>query len=163
MDPQSLSWSFGDPTGWMIGCGFFLILSIGIGWLIYGISYRLLAMGSLDLRNQVPHWPSACLGSLIALGIFAMLYASSLSGFSQLDYRHGQLTVHYLLPERIVVLPFIEVMNIQDEPAFKGQWRLVIVTDTSGIYESALASRDDVRQAAEWLRREMQQPDAIIR
>lgn len=30
------------------------------------------------------------------------------------------------------------------------------MTDTNGIYESALVSQSDVRQAAEWLRRQMQ-------
>jgi hypothetical protein len=157
LDPQALSWSFGDPTGWVIAGGFFLVLSIGIGWLVYGISYRLLARGGLGLRDRLPRWPRALLGTVVALGIFVLLYASSLRGFSRLDYRHGQLTIHYLVPARSAVLGFIQVMNIQEAPAFKGRWRLVLITDVSGSYESALASRDDVHQAAEWLRREMRQ------
>lgn len=156
-----LSWSFGDPTGWAISCGFFLFISTAIGWAVYSISYRLLNMGSLDLRDQVRRWPSVMFGALVALGIFAMVYATSLSGFSQLEYRDGQLTILYMLPERAVSLPFIEVMNVQEEPAFKGRWRLVLTTDTSGGYESALASHADVRQAGEWLRRQMSHPQSI--
>ena len=57
-----------------------------------------------------------------------------------------------------MVLPFIEVMNVQEEPAFKGQWRLVVVTDTNGIYESALSSQADVHRAAEIIRQQMLQP-----
>jgi hypothetical protein len=160
-DIQPLSWSFGDPTGWAIGGGVFLMLSIGLGWAVYGTSYRLLTMGSLDLRDQVRRWPSVMFGALVAFGIFAMLYATSLSGFSQLEHRDGQLTILYMLPERAVSLPFIEVMNVQEEPAFKGRWRLVLTTDTSGTYESALASHADVHQAGEWLRRQMSHPWSI--
>ena len=93
--------------------------------------------------------------------IFAAFYLTSLSGFSQLDYRAGQLTIHYMLPERTVVLPFIEVMNVQEEPAFKGRWRLVLTTDTSGMYESVLASYDEVRHAGEWVKRQMRQPNSL--
>ncbi|MBY0249402.1 MAG: hypothetical protein K2Q17_17240 [Nitrospiraceae bacterium] len=157
-DLQSPSWSFGDPTGWAIACGVFLMLSIGLGWAVYGISYRLLTMGSLDRRDQVRRWPSAMGGFLVALVIFSMLYATSLSGFLQLDYRNGQLAIHYTLPSRTVMLPFIEVMNVQEAPAFKGRWRLVLTTDTSGTHESALASYDEVRQAGAWIRRQMRQP-----
>jgi len=160
-DIQPLSWSFGDPTGWAIGCGFFLLISTAIGWVVYGSSYRLLNMGSLDLRDQVRRWPSVMFGALVALGIFTMLYATSLSGFSQLDYRTGQLIIHYMLPERTVILPFIEIMNVQEEPAFKGRWRLVLTTDTSGTYESVLASYDEVRHAGEWVKRQMRQPNSL--
>lgn len=157
---QPISWSFGDPTGWAIGGGVFLMLSIGLGWAVHGISYRLLTMGSLDRRDQVRRWPSAMVGFLVALVIFSMLYATSLSGFLQLDYRNGQLTIHYRLPSRTVVLQFIEVMKVREESAFKGRWRLVLTTDTSGTYESALASQVDVHRAAEALRQLMANPYA---
>ena len=156
-----MSWSFGDPTGWMVACLFFGLLSIGFGWLVYGISYRLVSMGSLDERGQATGRTSIILGCLFAVGIFSALYFTSLSGFSKLDFRDGHLTVRYILPERIIVLPFIEVMNVQEEPAFKGQWRLVLTTDTSGSYESALASRADVYRAGEFLRQQMAQPYSL--
>ena len=160
-DIQSLSWSFGDPMGWAIACGLFLSFSTAVGWGVYGISYRLLSMRSLDQGQRASRRPCVVLGGLAARMIFAAFYLTSLSGFSQLDYRAGQLTIHYMLPERTVVLPFIEVMNVQEEPAFKGRWRLVLTTDTSGMYESVLASYDEVRHAGEWVKRQMRQPNSL--
>lgn len=128
---------------------------------MYGLSYRLLSMGSLDQGQRASHRPCVVLGGLTAFIIFAGFSLTSLSGFSKLDYNTGQLTIHYILPERTVVLPFIEVMNVQEEPAFKGRWRLVLTTDTSGMYESVLASSDEVRHAGEWVKRQMRQPNSL--
>ncbi len=156
-----MSWSFGDPTGWIVACLFFGLLSIGFGWLVYGISYRLVSMGSLDERRAATGRTSIILGCLFAAGIFSALYFTSLSGFSKLELRESQLTIQYILPERTVVLPFIEGMNVQEEPSFKGQWRLVLITDTSGTYESALASQADVHRASEFLKHQMVQPYSL--
>ena len=93
-------------------------------------------------------------GWMIGAGVFFGIAC----GIGWAVYQHGQLTMRYILPARTVVLPFIEVMNVQEVPEYKGRWRLVLITDTSGAYESAQASRADVQQAAEWLRRQMQQP-----
>lgn len=90
-----------------------------------------------------------------------MLAMTSLSGFAQLMFRNSTLTIQYRWTGQAVVLPFIEVMDIREEPAFKRQWRLVVVTDTNGIYESALASQEDVHRAAEWLRRQMVHPTSL--
>lgn len=152
-----MSWSFGNPTGWIIGCLFFGLLSLGLGGLVYGIAFRLTRMGSLDEPRQANRRPSVVLGCLMAIGIFSVLYVTSLSGFSQLEFRNGQLTIQYMLPERTVELPFIDVMTVQEEPAFKSQWRLVLTTETSGAYESVLASRSDVHKAGEYLRQKLGQ------
>jgi hypothetical protein len=161
METAIMSWSFGDPTGWMVGCLFFGLLSLVLGGLVYGVSFRLTRMGSLDEPRQANRRPSVVLGCLMAMGIFSTLYVTSLSGFSQIEFRNGHLTIHYMLPERTVVLPFIEVMHVQEEPAFKGQWRLVLTTETSGTYESALASQSDVHKAGEFLRQQMAQPYSL--
>jgi len=158
MEMTTMSWSFGDPTGWMVGCLFFGFLSLVLGGLVYGVSFRLASMGSLDEPRQASRRPSVVLGCLMAMGIFSALYVTSLSGFSQLELRNDHFTIQYMLPERTVVLPFIEVMHVQEEPAFKGRWRLVLTTATSGTYESALASQSDVHKAGEFLRQQMAQP-----
>lgn len=150
-----MSWSFGDPIGWMIGCLFFGCLSLMLGGLVYGVSFRLTSMGSLDDPHHADRRPSVVLGCLMAIGIFSALYVTSLSGFSHLEFRNGHLTIKYMLPERTVVLPFIDVMNVQEEPAFKGQWRLVLTTETTGSYESVQASQSDVHKASEFLRQQM--------
>jgi len=156
-----MSWSFGDPTGWMVGGLFFGFFSLVLGGLVYAVSFRLACMGSLDEPRQTSRRLSVVLGGLMAMGIFSALYVTSLSGFSQLEFRNGHLTLHYLLPERTVVLPFIEVMTVQEEPAFKGQWRLVLNTGTSGAYESALASQSAVHKAGEFLRQQRAQPYSL--
>jgi len=153
-----MNWSFGDQAGWMIGAGVFGVLSLALGWAVYGVSYRLLAMGSLGQPVSASRRGSVALGLIAGAGIFAMLAMTSLNGFAQLMLQNDTLTIQYRWIGQTVVLPFIEVMNVQEEPALKGQWRLVVVTDTNGIYESALASRTDVQQAAEWLRQQIQHP-----
>ncbi len=161
--PHSFNWSFGDPTGWTVACALFVLLSGVIGGGVYALSYRLLMMGSLDQEQRASGQMSVVLGTLVALAIFSALYFTSLSGFSRLDLSAGQLTIHYILPERTVVLPFSEIMNVQEEPAYKGRWRLVLTTDTSGTYESALASRADVHRAGAFLKEQMALPYSLSR
>jgi len=163
MEHATQTWSFGDPTGWTVACVLFSLWSGVVGLGVYGISYRLLTMGSLDQEQRAGRQTSIVLGTLVALAIFFALYFTSLSGFSQRDLRDDQLTVRYILPERSMVLSFSEVMNVQEEQAYKGLWRLVLTTETSGTYESVLASRTDVRKAGDFLRRQMTQPYSLHR
>jgi hypothetical protein len=159
LEMVTMSWTFGDPIGWMVGCLVFGLFSLILGGGVYGISFRLARMGSLDESRQASRRPSVVLGCLMAIGIFSALYVTSLSGFSQLEFRNGHLTIQYRMPERTIVLPFIEVMRVQEEPGFKGQWRLVLTTETSGTYECVSASRTDVHNAGEFLRQQMASPE----
>lgn len=163
MEHATQTWSFGDPTGWTVACVLFSLWSGVVGLGVYGISYRLLTMGSLDQEQRAGRQTSVVLGTLVALTIFSALYFTSLSGFSQLDLRDDQLTVRYILPERTTILPISEVINVQEEPAYKGRWRLVFTTETSGTFESALASRTDVRKAGDFLRQQLAQPYTLHR
>ena len=156
-----ISWSFGDPTGWTIACAFFVLLSGAIGGGLYALSYRLLMMGSLDLEQKASPRASIVLGTLVTVAIFSALYFTSLSGFSRLDLSDGRLTIHYSLPERTVALPFSDILNVQGEPAYKGRWRLTLTTTTGGSYESALAFRDDVDRAEEFLKEQMALPNSL--
>lgn len=156
-----ISWSFGDPSGWMIACAFFVLLSGTIGGGLYALSYRLLMMGSLDLEQKASPRASIVLGALVAVAIFSALYLTSLSGFSRLDLSDGRLTIHYSLPDRTVVLPFSDILNVQGEPAYKGRWRLTLTTTTGGSYESALAFRNDVDRAEEFLKEQMTLPNSL--
>ncbi len=156
-----MSWLFGDDTGWMIGGGIFLAISLVIGWGVYAVSNQLLAMGSLDRSVPMSRRGNVVLGLIVGGGLFAIIAMTSLSGFAHLMLQGGTLTIQYRWTGQAVVLPFIEVMSVQEEPAFKGQWRLVVVTDTNGVYESALASQTVVQQAAEGLRRQMQHPISL--
>jgi hypothetical protein len=145
----------------MVACLFFSFLSLVLGGLVYGVSFRLASMGSLDEPSQVSRRPSVVLGCLMAIGVFSALYVTSLSGFSELEFHDGHLTIQYMLPGRRVVLPFIDVMHVQEEPAFKGQWRLVLTTETSGTYESVQASQSEVHKAGEFLRQQRARPYSL--
>ena len=128
---------------------------------MYSISYRLLRLGSLDQEQKPSHRTSPLLGTLVAFGIFSAIYFTSLSGFSQLVLHDGLLTFRYILPERTKVLPFSDVITVQEEPAFKGRWRLVLITETSGTYESALTPQADVHRARAFLRQQLAQPSSL--
>lgn len=151
METTLLSWSFGDPIGSTVAGVVFVALAGGIGFMVYGASYRLLTMGSLDETHRVSHRFSLALGLLFALVIFSACYATTLSGFFQLDLQGGQLTFHYMLPERIHTVAVEDVADLREEPAFKGQWRLIVTTADGDRYESVLATHEAVRQAEEAL------------
>ena len=158
VDHVSLSWAFGDQAGWMMAASFFALLSSGIGWVVYGLFSQLRTMGSLGQSGTVSRRGGVVLGVVVGGSVFAMLALTSLSGFARLTLQEGHLTIQYRWTGQEVVLPFIEVMDVREEPAYKGQWRLVVVTDTNGSYESALSSPSAVRAAAELLRTNMTQP-----
>lgn len=65
-----MSWSFGDPIGWVVGCLVFGFFSLVLGGLVYGVSFRLASMGSLDEVRQASRRPSVVLGCLMAIGDF---------------------------------------------------------------------------------------------
>lgn len=60
-----------------------------------------------------------------------------------------------------MVLPFSDVITVQEGPAFKGRWRLVLITETSGTYESALTPLADVHRAGAFLRQQLTQPSSL--
>ena len=153
-----MSWSFGDQAGWMMAGSFFALFSSGIGWVVYGLFSQLRTMGSLGQSDTVSRRGGVILGVVVSGSVFAMLALTSLSGFARLTLQEAHLTIQYRWTGQEVVLPFIEVTDIREEPAFKGQWRLVVATDTKGIYESALSSPTVVHAAAELLRAKMTQP-----
>ena len=163
MEHATLSWSFGDPTGWTVACIFFLLWSCVTGVGFATIWYRLLTTRYLDQNQRPSRRASIIFGGVIGLGVFSALYFTSLSGFSQLELHNDQLTFRYILPERTTSLPIHEVIHVGEEPAYKGQWRLILTTESNGTYESALAFRTEVHKAGEFLRQQMVQPYSLRR
>ena len=161
MKHATLTWSLGDPTRWTIVFILFLLWSGVVGLAVYRISYRFLSMGSLDQEQKARRRTSLVLGTLVAFGIFSIIYFTSLSGFSQLDLQDGQLTFRYIPPERTMVMPFSDVITVQEGPAFKGRWRLVLITETSGTYESALTPQADVHRTGAFLRQQLTQHSSL--
>lgn len=150
-----MSWSFGDPAGWTLACMLFLLWSSVLGLAIYSISYRLLTMASLDQTEQPSRRVSVTLGVVVAIAVFTALYVTTLSGFTRLDLRDGELTFRYSLPDRAVSLPLNDVVTVKEEPAHKSQWRLILTSDSSETFESALSSRVEVHKAGNFLREQM--------
>lgn len=105
-------------------------------------------------------WTVAC---VFFLALFSALYLTSLSGFSQLELDNDQSIFRYMLPKRTTRLPFHEVIHVREEPAYKGQWRLILTTESNGTYERALAFRTEVHKAGEFLRQQMVQSSSLQR
>ncbi len=142
----SLTFTFGDTTGSLIGGAVFLVLSVGIGVGVFGAARRLFAMGSLDLEQPPSNIPIV-LGIGMGIGVFVMFFQSSLSGFRSVELQEDRLTLHYDFPPQDFVYPAMHIIKIEKVPAFKGQWRLMMEDIEGAHYYSALARRHDVEQA----------------
>ena len=60
-----------------------------------------------------------------------------------------------------MVMPFSDVITVQEGPAFKGRWRLVLITETSGTYESTLTPQADVHRTGAFLRQQLTQHSSL--
>lgn len=87
------------------------------------------------------------LAGITALSLFVVCYASSLAGFYDVQVRDDQVVLHYLFPERYVTRLAVNVLKVEEEPAFQSKWRLVVQDVDGGVYQSALSSRQEVEQA----------------
>jgi hypothetical protein len=152
----------GDATGAMWGALFFLALSLGLGYAVWAIVKRLACMGSLGESRVAGDGVGIALGVLISLGVFMMFYASSLSGFYDLQLRGDQVVLHYLFPDRYVTRSTFNLVKVEKEPAFKSQWRLVVHDVDGGVYQSTPGSLQDV-QGAWTLLQPMIEPEALFR
>ena len=94
---------------------------------------------------------SAAVGGLVGLMMFSAVYLSSLAGFYQMELRDNHLLLHYILPDRTVVLSREEMAEAVRVPTFKGQWRLIVYTPSGQEYASAQANYASVRKAWEFL------------
>ncbi|WP_455377748.1 hypothetical protein [Petrachloros mirabilis] len=86
-------------------------------------------------------------GTLMSLVTLLVFYASSLTGFYDLQVRGDHIVLHYLFPERYVTYQAMNVLKVDKEPAFKSNWRLVVHDIDGGVYQSALSTQQDVQQA----------------
>src|ERR1051326_7693838 len=83
-------------------------------------------------------WTIACalfvlLSGAIGGGVYALsyrLYVTSLSGFSRLELCVFLFSIHYIRPNRIVFLPFSDILRVKEESAYKGRWQLAIIAET---------------------------------
>jgi hypothetical protein len=137
----------GNASGAVIGALVFFLLSVGLGFLVYGIARRLLATGSMDERGSSRSSLPIGLGTVVGLGIFVVLYQTSIAGFRGIELSGDHLILHYTFPSQDLTYPAIHVTKVEKVPAFKGQWRLVVEDIDGARHYSALADQRDVDQA----------------
>ncbi len=136
-----------DSTGAQWGALFFLTFSIVLGVLTYGAVIRIVSMGKMNEGRRAGRGAGIALGLIVAIGTFSAFYATSIAGFYDLRVQGDQVVLHYILPERYVTRSAVDLLKVEEEPAFKSNWRLVVHDVNGEVYQSALAGRQDVQQA----------------
>jgi hypothetical protein len=58
-----------------------------------------------------------------------------------------RVVLPYLHPERYVTRSAVNLLKVEQEPAFKSRWRLVVHDVDGEVYQSALGSQQDVQRA----------------
>jgi hypothetical protein len=90
------------------------------------------------------------LGLAFFLGPLALIWATSLNGFYELEMRGSTLTVHYLIgPSREIHLAHVNYVRAR--PWYRGRWRLVVEEGGREI-ESATSNRTAVDDAVDRIR-----------
>ena len=130
--------AFGSRSGSALALAMFLVLFGAVG-----------LASARQLARRVPptgmKWRSLVVLACAA-GPAALLYASSLSGFYDVEVSGDQWRLRYLLPSSVVTLAAEDVKAVEAVPAYRGTWTLHIVTP-DGRYQSATADRAAVTQA----------------
>lgn len=103
-------------------------------------------------RRRVRAATGLAVGSLWVALVLALVYASSLNGFYDLQADREELRLRYLLPVFGTSVPLTTVSEVDATPTFKSGWRLRVRLRAGSQYESARSNRADVNASAERLR-----------
>lgn len=136
-----------DSTKAVWGALLFLACSVGVGLLTYVVVRRFASMRCKDGNPENGRRSGVVFGILMSLVTVLVFYASSLTGFYDLQVRGDHIVLHYLFPERYVTHQAMNVLKVDKEPAFKSNWRLVVHDIDGGVYQSALSTQQDVQRA----------------
>ncbi|MHC4944684.1 MAG: hypothetical protein ACYTG7_16830 [Planctomycetota bacterium] len=138
----------GSESGSTFAFFFFAAITGFIGFAIYRVIYAgLTRFFEADPRLRAHRFSAASFGLTAFLGLFSMIYTSSLDGFYHAEPRGDELVLHYILPKRTVVLHRDDIGELTRGPTFKSQWRLRIYSTTGVEYESANAGYRPVKEA----------------
>ena len=137
----------GDPTGALWGTLLCLAFSVALGVLSYGVIVRLASMGSMDGGGRAGRGAGIVFGVVMSCAAFVAFYASSVAGFYDFHLDGDRVVLHYLFPERYVTRTAVNLLKVEQEPAFKSRWRLAVHDVDGEVYQSALASQQDVQRA----------------
>jgi amino acid transporter len=148
MQAAASAYEFGSISGSTFAVYFFAFIAAVIGFAAYRLSLHMFGSRlSPHTRKSLTHLATAMVGFLVFVVLFSAIYFSSLDGFYRAEMRGDQLVLHYILPERIIVLRLTDIGEVTRMPTFKGRWRLLVYGSTGQVYESANASYQDVRRA----------------
>jgi hypothetical protein len=131
---------FGSRSG-----SFFALALFGT---VFGLVGVAAAFGLRQRFREVEPWQAILVGLALFVLPVGLIYSTSLAGFYEAEVRNGQLSLRYLLPQVVTVFPLAEVSEVSAAPAFRGRWRLHIVTVEGHRYESATWYRGPVTDAA---------------
>ena len=139
----ALVFHFGSRSGGYVALAFFGSMFAALGWAV-----------ARELRRRVGmrrSW-AAAVGFVLGSALLAVTYLSSLDGFYEAELRGTSLTFHYLIATTPRVVALESISDVRGTPAFRGLWRLRVVSSRGGDYDSATSDRDVVKAASERLR-----------
>jgi uncharacterized membrane protein len=153
MPPTVESFVFGSTSGSTFAFFFFLLFSGTVGYLIYALlthprfrRQRFRTVGRVSPRKV------AILGAVVAIGIFAAIYFTSLDGFYGLEIAGSAVRLQYILPARTRTISLDKIIDVGTIYAHKLEWRLILRTSDGSEYRSTPASLRSVNEALRRLR-----------
>jgi hypothetical protein len=111
----------GSRSGAMLALCFFALVFGGVAWAL-----------ARALRNRGRSPQAVIWTALAVFGVpVALVYASSLNGFYEVEARASGVTLTHLLPSLRTYVDRAAVTRVDARPAYRGTWRVHIVL-TSG-------------------------------
>jgi hypothetical protein len=153
MQGSSASFEFGSVSGSAVGMLVFFFICGTAGFVIY-VLLRHPRFRRVEARQagKTSRIPAMMIGGGIGIGLFLLVYFTSINGFYTLSVEGEALRLHYALPSRTYTLPRANIANIDRVAGNRSAWRLRIETRDGSRYLSAQDTAADVDRARQALR-----------
>ena len=133
---------FGSVSGSAVATALFGTIAIVTGWSVTATLRRFSARpGELSYFGTTPRTRRA-IGSVVAFGLLAFVWAWLWSGFYELELREGAFVTSYYVPSRSRSLPRSDVVSARWEAGPKSSRVLVLVTRAGEEIRSTQTSLD---------------------
>ncbi len=149
--PVEQSFTFGSVSGSIFAFWFFGVVSLVVGVVAGALVSRLAEKYAWLAGRARPRWMAGLLGLVLAVVVFGSVYFGSLDGFYGLTVRGEEIQLHYILPERTLLLKRDGIAEGRAEPSYKGRWRLHLYSPAGLEFVSAHGSFAEVRAAGKFL------------
>ena len=134
------AFTFGSLSGSWLTLGFFAAMFAGLGWVI-----------ARAIRQRTGERAAARVcGGLVFLVPVTLLWMTTVNGFYSVETMPDRLRLTYL-SGLTTELVFSDVALVNEQPWYKGRWRLVIIDGAGRRYESATSDRTVVDRAVHGL------------